>query len=36
MSFTFRLNRLELTNFHKFDRYAVDFDDSLTIVTWGK
>ena len=32
MSFTFRLNRLELTNFRKFDRYAVDFDDSLTVL----
>lgn len=32
MSFTFRLSRLELTNYHKFDRYTVDLDDSLTVL----
>lgn len=32
MAFRFRLDRLELVNYHKFDRYTVDFDEHLTVL----
>lgn len=27
-----RLDRIELTNFHQFEHYAVDFDEHLTVL----
>lgn len=32
MAFEMRLDSLELTNFHQFKRYAVDFDERLTVL----
>ncbi|MCF6414158.1 AAA family ATPase [Collinsella tanakaei] len=32
MAFEIRLDRLELTNFHQFEQYIVDFDEHLTVL----
>lgn len=32
MAFALKLRRLELTNFHQFEHYAVDFDDHVTVL----
>ena len=32
MAFEMRLDRIELTNFHQFEHYAVDFDEHLTVL----
>ncbi len=32
MSLAFRLDKVELTNFHQFERYSVDFDERLTVL----
>lgn len=32
MAFVMRLDSLELTNFHQFEHFAVDFDESLTVL----
>ena len=32
MAFDLKLDSLELTNFHKFERYSIDFDESMTVL----
>ena len=32
MSFGMRLDELELTNFHKFERFSIDFDERMTVL----
>lgn len=32
MAYSILLDRLELTNFHKFEQYAIDFDERLTVL----
>lgn len=32
MAFELRLDRLELTNYRKFERYSIDFDERLTVL----
>lgn len=32
MAFELRLDRLELTNYRKFERYSIDFDEQLTVL----